>query len=94
MNISPGVLVNVCTIKLTCNTAEMVTFCFGALNSVVFLCELEKYRIKNSKNKVSYHKVWSHSLSKLNKLDAETKNLIVNTGEKEANSSFRATWYF
>ena len=36
MNISPGVLVNVCTIKLTCNTAEMVTFCFGALNSVVF----------------------------------------------------------
>lgn len=74
MNISPGVLENVCTIKLTCNTAEMVTFCFGALNSVVFLCELEKYRIKNSKNKVSYHKVWSHSLSKLNKLDAETKN--------------------
>ena len=45
MNISPGVLVNVCTIKLTCNTAEMVTFCFGALNGVVFLCELEKYRI-------------------------------------------------
>ena len=38
MNIvSPGVLVNVCTIKLTCNTAEMVTFCFGALNSVGFL---------------------------------------------------------
>lgn len=46
-------------------------------------------------NKVWYHKVWSHSLSKLNKLDAEIKKaMFINTGEKEAKSSFRATWYF
>lgn len=37
MNISPGVLVNFCAFKLTHNTAELVTFCFGALNSVFFV---------------------------------------------------------